>query len=62
MTVPAAAAPESTYGLLASAACAWPDAIATQWIPDPADYARCLAWTYAELAGTVTRKIGRAHV
>ena len=47
--------PESTYGLLASAARTWPDAVATQWIPDPADYARCQAWTYAELASTVTR-------
>jgi fatty-acyl-CoA synthase len=47
--------PESTYQLLLDAARAWPDAIATQWIPDPADHTRCLAWTYAELAGTVTR-------
>ena len=47
--------PESTYQLLLDAARAWPDGIATQWIPDPADHARCLAWTYAELAGTVTR-------
>ncbi len=47
--------PESTYQLLIDAARAWPDAVATQWIPDPADYTRCLAWTYAELAGTVTR-------
>jgi fatty-acyl-CoA synthase len=47
--------PESTYQLLLDAARAWPDGIATQWIPDPADYTRCLAWTYAELAGTVTR-------
>ncbi|HWM95462.1 MAG TPA: AMP-binding protein, partial [Streptosporangiaceae bacterium] len=47
--------PESTYQLLLDAARAWPDGIATQWIPDPADYARCLTWTYAELAGTVTR-------
>ena len=47
--------PESTYRLLLDAAGAWPDGIATQWIPDPADYARCLDWTYAELAGTVTR-------
>jgi fatty-acyl-CoA synthase len=47
--------PESTYQLLLDAADTWPDAIATQWIPDPADHARCLAWTYAELAGTVTR-------
>ena len=29
--------------------------MATQWIPDPGDYTRCLAWTYAQLAGTVTR-------
>ena len=47
--------PESTYRLLLEAAGAWPDAVATQWIPDPADYTRCLAWTYAQLAGTVTR-------
>ena len=48
-------APESTYQLLLDAARTWPDRIATQWIPDPADYTRCLDWTYAELAGTVTR-------
>jgi fatty-acyl-CoA synthase len=47
--------PESTYQLLLDAARAWPDGIATQWIPDPADYTRGLAWTYAELTGTVTR-------
>jgi fatty-acyl-CoA synthase len=47
--------PESTYQLLLDAAGVWPDGIATQWIPDPADYTRSLAWTYAELAGTVTR-------
>jgi fatty-acyl-CoA synthase len=47
--------PTSTYQLLLDAARAWPDGIATQWIPDPADPTRCLAWTYAELAGTVTR-------
>ena len=47
--------PSSTYQLLLDAATAWPDGIATQWIPDPADYTRCLSWTYAELAGTVTR-------
>ena len=47
--------PESTYQLLLDAARAWPDAVATQWIPDPADYTRCLAWTYADLAGTVTQ-------
>ena len=47
--------PESTYQLLLDAADTWPDAVATQWIPDPADYTRCLAWTYAELAGMVTR-------
>src|SRR5208282_5429451 len=33
----------------------WPDAVATQWIPDPGDYTRRLDWTYAKLAGTVTR-------
>jgi len=47
--------PESTYRLLLDAAGAWPDGIATQWIPDPADHTRCLDWTYAELAATVTR-------
>ena len=47
--------PESTYRLLLEAAGAWPDAVATQWIPDPAEYTRCLDWTYAELAGMVTR-------
>jgi fatty-acyl-CoA synthase len=47
--------PTSTYQLLLDAARAWPDSIATQWIPDPADHTRCLDWTYAELAGTVTR-------
>ena len=47
--------PESTYQLLLDAAGTWPDTVATQWIPDPADHARCLDWTYAELAGTVTR-------
>ena len=47
--------PASTYQLLLDAATAWPDGIATQWIPDPGDHTRCLAWTYAELAGTVTR-------
>ena len=47
--------PESTYQLLLDAARAWPDGIATQWIPDPADYTRSQAWTYAQLADTVTR-------
>ena len=47
--------PDSTYQLLLDAARIWPDGIATEWIPDPADPTRCLAWTYAELAGTVTR-------
>jgi fatty-acyl-CoA synthase len=47
--------PASTYQLLLDAAGAWPDDVATQWIPNPADYTRCLDWTYAELAGTVTR-------
>jgi fatty-acyl-CoA synthase len=49
------AMPESTYQLLLDAADAWPDGIATQWIPEPGDYTRSLAWTYADLAGTVTR-------
>jgi fatty-acyl-CoA synthase len=47
--------PESTYQLLLDAASAWPDGIATQWIPDPADHTRCLAWTYSQMARTVTR-------
>ena len=47
--------PASTYQLLLDAARAWPDGTATQWIPDPADHTRCLTWTYAELACTVTR-------
>ena len=47
--------PASIYHLLLDAADAWPDDIATQWIPDPGDHTRCLSWTYAELAGTVTR-------
>jgi fatty-acyl-CoA synthase len=47
--------PASTYQLLLDAARAWPDGIATQWIPDPADHTRRLDWSYAELAGTVTR-------
>jgi fatty-acyl-CoA synthase len=47
--------PASTYQLLLDAARTWPDSIATQWIPDPSDYTRCLAWTYADLAGTVTQ-------
>ena len=47
--------PESTYQLLLDAASVWPDGIATQWIPDPGDPTRCLDWTFAELAGAVTR-------
>ena len=47
--------PASTYQLLLDAARTWPDSVATQWIPDPSDYTRCLAWTYADLAGTVTQ-------
>src|SRR6185437_8140184 len=47
--------PTSTYRLLLDAAGAWPNAVATQWIPDPGDYTRRLDWTYAELAGTATR-------
>jgi fatty-acyl-CoA synthase len=47
--------PTSTYQLLRDAAHAWPDAVATQWIPDPASYTDCLTWTYSELAGRVTQ-------
>jgi fatty-acyl-CoA synthase len=47
--------PESAYQLLLDAATSWPDGVATQWIPDPGEHTRCLSWTYAELAGTVTR-------
>jgi fatty-acyl-CoA synthase len=55
MTAPSSPGSESTYELLRQAARTWPDAIATQWIPDPADHLRCLALTYADLAGAVTR-------
>jgi hypothetical protein len=44
--------PDSTYRLLLDAASAWPDGVATQWIPDPGDHTRCLAWTYAALRMT----------
>ncbi len=47
--------PASTYHLLLDAARAWPDGVATQWIPDPAAYTRSLTWTYAGLVGLVTR-------
>jgi fatty-acyl-CoA synthase len=47
--------PASTYQLLLDAARTWPDGIATQWIPDPSAYTAGLAWTYTELAGTVTQ-------
>jgi len=47
--------PASTYQLLLDAARTWPDSVATQWIPVPSDYPRCLAWTYADLAGAVTQ-------
>jgi fatty-acyl-CoA synthase len=47
--------PRSTYQLLLDAAHAWPDAVATQWIPDPAAYPDCLTWTYQDLAGRVTQ-------
>ncbi|HEY4462108.1 MAG TPA: acyl-CoA synthetase, partial [Streptosporangiaceae bacterium] len=47
--------PESTYRLLLDTASAWPQGVATQWVPDPGDHTRCLSWTWAELAGTVTR-------
>ena len=55
MTAPSSSGSESTYELLRQAARNWPDAIATQWIPDPADHLRCLALTYADLAGAATR-------
>ena len=54
-TPPVLPQPESTYQLLLDAARAWPDGIATQWIPDPATYTSCLTRTYADLAGTVTQ-------
>ena len=47
--------PASTYQLLLDAASAWPDGVATQWIRDPGEYTDCLAWTYADLAATVTQ-------
>jgi fatty-acyl-CoA synthase len=47
--------PTSTYQLLLDAAHAWPDAVATQWIPDPARYTDCLTWTYTDLARRVTQ-------
>ena len=47
--------PASTYHLLLDAARAWPNGIATQWIPDPPAYTRSLTWTYPDLAGMVTR-------
>jgi fatty-acyl-CoA synthase len=47
--------PESTYQLVLDAAARWPHAVAGQWIPDPADYTRCLTWTYQDLAARVTR-------
>jgi fatty-acyl-CoA synthase len=47
--------PASTYQLLLDAAKAWPDGVATQWIPDPSAYTDCLAWTYADLAARVTQ-------
>ena len=43
--------PESAYQLLLDAARAWPDGIATQWIPDPGDYTRRLDWTYVAAGG-----------
>ena len=47
--------PASTYQLLLDAAARWPDAVATQWIPDPADDTRALTWTYRDLAALVTQ-------
>jgi fatty-acyl-CoA synthase len=49
------ATPESTYQLVLDAATRWPDGVASQWLPDPADDTRCLTWTYKDLAGRVTR-------
>ena len=45
----------STYQLVLDAALARPDDVATRWIPDPARFADCLTWTYADLAARVTR-------
>lgn len=47
--------PQSTYQLVLDAAERWPCAVAGQWIPHPADHARCLTWTYQDLAAQVTR-------
>ena len=47
--------PTSTYQLVLDAAATWPQAVATQWISDPARYQECLSWTHADLAATVTR-------
>jgi fatty-acyl-CoA synthase len=47
--------PASTYHLLLDAASAWPDGVATQWIPDPAAYTHSLTCTYADLVSIVTR-------
>jgi fatty-acyl-CoA synthase len=47
--------PGSTYQLVLDAAAAWPQAVATQWIADPARYEDCLSWTFSDLAGVVTR-------
>jgi fatty-acyl-CoA synthase len=47
--------PTSTYQLLRDAAHTWPDAVATQWIPDPARYTDSITWTYTELAARVTQ-------
>jgi len=55
MTGLSSSGPQSTYELLRQTSQTWPDATATQWIPYPADYLRCLDLTYAELARAVTR-------
>jgi fatty-acyl-CoA synthase len=55
MTALSSSGSESTYELLCRAALTWPDAIATQWIDDPADHLRSLDFTYADLVGAVTR-------
>jgi fatty-acyl-CoA synthase len=47
--------PTSTYQLLLDAAARWPDGVAQQWIPDPADDTTCVTVTYADLAARVTQ-------
>ena len=47
--------PTSTYQLVLDAAATWPQAVATQWVADPARYQDSVSWTYSDLAATVTR-------